>query len=119
MGTLFNSNNQTTVNRLLLVYYFFTVCPNGLIRSGIWTNPTWDRSTFQQWFYKCLDEKINRDMDHTGRKRTPEYQNALKLDRKHIHDYLNHRIRNTGSRNILHTPEMQRRYPYINTQERE
>lgn len=70
-----------------------------------------------RWFRECLNAKINRGLARTGRKLDGDYQTELRRDARHINDYFGRRIRNSGCRNLLRTPELRRRYPQINNQE--
>jgi len=42
---------------------------------------------------------------------------ALESDQRKVEDYIERRIRHSGCRGWLSTPEMQQRYPHINNQE--
>ena len=67
-----------------------------------------------------LDVAINRkagipDMTEEQRKRLSDYQ----WDARVIYDYMTNRVRSRGSRNLLRTPEMKKKYPEIDNQPRE
>ncbi len=67
-----------------------------------------------------LDVAINRkagipDMTEEQRKRLSDYQ----WDARVIYDYMTNRVRSRGSRNLLRTPEMKKKYPEIDNQSRE
>lgn len=84
----------------------------------VWT--TWNYrltgSQYQTWFRKCLNEKINRTLNQTGRKHDQNYSQNLLRDARIIRDNLSNRGRMSG-RNILSTPELKRRYPAIDNPE--
>lgn len=108
---------RTTARNILIASRYFTENPIGTIPTGLWTEPTWHEHNFRFWFFGCLTAKINREDRRSGRKLTQEYQLALLLDCRMIRDYA-HRVRHSGCRNLLRTPEMQSRYPGVNNQDR-
>lgn len=91
--------------------------PDTRIDTGVWPPEVWTRADFRRWFTGCLDSKINRQDTRRWRKLTPEYQSSLAHDAQIINDR-KRGLRRSGC-NLLNTPEMQRRYPEINTPERE
>lgn len=67
-----------------------------------------------------LDVAINRkagipDMTSDQVKRLSDYR----WDARVIYDYMTNRVRSTGSRNLLRTPEMKKKFPEIDNQPRE
>lgn len=88
----------------------------GLFETGIWTQPTWTVEDLRRWFRKCLNQKINRHAPAAGRKHTRDYQSDLRHDARVIADYTQRRARSSGSRNMLRTKEMKRRFPHIDNQ---
>lgn len=80
---------------------------------------TWTYADFCKWFADCLNSKINRtDPRATWRKMQSDYQNAQARDARIIKQFYAERVVRSGV-NILTTPELQRRYPQINTPARD
>jgi hypothetical protein len=109
---------RTTLPKLLAAYRFFEQCPDGQIRTGMWEQPTWTADEFRGWFRGCLHAKINRNDRRPWRKLDDAYQLSLAIDARTVNDYYARRMRHTGCRNILRTPELRRRYPHVNSQPR-
>jgi len=64
---------QYSVTKLKKIKAFLRDNPNGLIPTGRWTNPTLNKDQWQKWFMDCLNNKINRELDMTGRKYDPNW----------------------------------------------
>lgn len=107
----------TDLPHLLTAARWCKAHPEGRLATGIWGNPTWTTTDFWQWFRACLHAKIDRGDTRPWRKLSSDYQRDLALDARLINDYTGRRIRRTGSRGLLRTPELRRRYPHIDTQE--
>lgn len=102
---------------LLAAARFCKAHPEGRLATGMWIDPTWTATDFWRWFRTCLHTKINRDDTRAWRKLRADYQADLAHDVRLINDYTGRRIRHSGSRGLLRTAELRRRYPHINTQE--
>jgi hypothetical protein len=109
---------QTTLSQLKKTIEFFKKNPESQIQTGMWNMPVWNKEKFYSWFYKCLNEKINRELPKSSKssKMSDEYFYNLKFDRQTIEDYLFGNIRHSGSSQILRTSMMKKRYPFINCQ---
>lgn len=59
----------TTLPRLLSAARYFQTHPDGLIKTGMWTDPAWTRADWRRWFTDCLHAKINRTDTRPGRRR--------------------------------------------------
>ncbi len=117
MNTLFverTGTYYTSIENLKYVVQWFKNNDTGRVPTGIWSNFFWDRHMFMRWFHRCLNEKINRNYNNSGRKYTQEWQSDMRHDSIIINDYAN-RIRRSG-RNILCTKEMKSKYPHVNSQ---
>ena len=110
---------RTTARRLLDTMAAAKANPKATIKTGIWSDPYWTGAQARIWFWARLDDKINRNQPPRGRKHDAEYQQHLAIDARAINDYYGCRLRHRGCRGLLRTPEMRRRYPHINNQERE
>jgi len=111
------TTHYTTARKLMNAYKMFKANPDTRYQlAGIWPPEDWDFADFRAWFMECLNEKINRNEPKRGRSDTAEYRSDLAHDVRIIREYKTARIRHTGCRNILRTPEAKRLYPYINTQ---
>ena len=110
---LFSPEGRTSAALLLRVHAFFRQHPSGRIKTGVWTDPEWGRAEFLVWFRECLDQKINRDDRRPWRCLTREWQADMAHDARLINAAVRG-IRQSGC-NLLLTPEMQRRYPHVNT----
>ena len=108
--------HHTTVKRLLETDRYFKENPNGRISTGVWDDPEWDAAQFWQWFRECLNDKINREDTRQWRNLTPQCQLDLRLDVRAIRQYVQNVARSSGSRGMLRTPELKRRYPNIDNQ---
>jgi hypothetical protein len=128
-GSLFvesrNGLYQTTTANIITAYKWFREHPQGIVVTGMWEQPRWTYTEFHQWFLRRLHTKINRvpvgsnlDPHISWRKMHPAYQRDLAHDARFINDYASG-IRHTGCHNILNLPEMQKKYPNVNTQPRE
>ena len=107
----------TTASKLLATAREVKANPAITLSTGIWTDPTWTTRDFWHWFYDCLADKINRDDPRANwRKMQDEYQTGQAVDARLVNAYHGSRVRQTGCRNILRTPELARRYPYVHTQ---
>jgi hypothetical protein len=96
----------TTVHKILAAKEFFQANPTGTIDTGVWTEPTFTKDQFYQWFRKCLNNKLCRgNSTYTDRQR-----NKLR-DARIINDY-QRRINHRGL-NVLTDPKLKRRYPHI------
>lgn len=63
-----------------------------------------------------VHDRINRHLPwRNGRRWQDEAYHAMRTDAIHVNEY--QRIRHSGCRGLLRTPELQRRYPHINCQE--
>ncbi len=113
MPDLFDADGRTSAARLLHAHAFFRAHPNGRMWTGVWNDPVWDRAVFLAWFRTCLHRKINRADRRPWRCLAPQWQVDMALDARLINDAARS-IRQSGC-NLLRTPEMRRRYPYINT----
>ena len=60
--------HQYSVKKLQAVKDWLKDHPDGHIPTGRWTNPTMNRQQWNEWFIKCLHEKINRNESPRGRK---------------------------------------------------
>jgi len=108
-----------SIRALLDAHAFFTNEPLGTIPTGDWADHEWGADKFFRWFDGCLHDKINRDDPRNRwRKCQPDYQLGLHVDAMKIRDYTQRRIRNSGCRGLLRTPDLQRRFPHVNQQER-
>lgn len=108
---------STDRRHLLTAAHWCKTHPHGRITTGMWEDPDWTTAEFWRWFMRCLHAKINRQDQRTWRKLSDEYQLAQALDALVIRGYYGHRIRHTGCRGLLRTPELRRRYPHIDRQE--
>lgn len=110
-----------TVGELLYAWEQFKANPNTRFElPDVWPPVAWRFDQWQVWFLRCLNAKINRnDPRANWRKMDESYQDGLQCDRVTIENYLFRRIRNTGCHNILRTPELKRKYPHIDHQEKE
>jgi hypothetical protein len=93
--------------------------PQLRVKTGEWTRPVLSNSEYRAWFLRCLDTKINRALPQTGRKLKGDYQQNLRMDVRTVNDYYGRRARSSGSSGMLRTPELRRRYPHVNCQERD
>lgn len=101
---------KASANNILKVRDFFKQNPDGIIRTGVWTDPTWNKEQFYNWFKRCLNNKIaGKDMAYTERE-----LNRI-LDGRTINEYYGKRIRKLG-RNILRDAKMKKKYPHIDNQ---
>ena len=107
----------TDLPHLLATARWLKAHPTGLVPTGMWITQTWSAADFWQWFRTCLHAKINRGDTRPWRKLRTDYQSDLAHDARLINDYTGRRIRCTGSRGLLRTAELRRRYPHIDTQE--
>lgn len=76
-----------------------------------------DKEDAKRRLGKLIDVAINRkagipDLTPKEEERLADYAH----DARTISDYLTRRIRHTGSRNLLRTPELKAKYPYIDNQ---
>jgi hypothetical protein len=108
----------TSVPRLLATARWFREHPDGSMKTGMWTEPTWLALDFHAWLLRCLHRKIDREDGRTWRKLDPEYQDLQRRDARAVNDYAR-RVRHYGCSGLLVTPEMRRRYPHVNQQEME
>lgn len=99
----------TTAGRIVRVKKFFDEHPNGVLKTGIWTDDSWNKEKFYAWFRKCLFLK-------TGGAKYTEDEILMIRDGRKINDYVGKRIRHTGSRNFLSTPALKAMYPEIDNQ---
>ena len=74
----------------------------------------WTRGDFMQWFWNCLNSKINRGDKRKWRNLTDEYQWDLRHDIRIIRDYMRG-VRWSGIGN-LRLKDLKTRYPNINNQ---
>jgi hypothetical protein len=113
-----SADGRYTVSRLLAtIRAIDDLPPFARIPAGAWPNKGLYPREWRQWFRACLDQKINRNDPRAGwRKMSREYQVAQWQDRRAVEDYIHRRIRCSGSRGNLRTPEMKRRYPHIDCQ---
>ncbi len=82
----------------------------------------WDYADFRRWLRRSINAKIESKAPISRckyRKCDPDYQRDLRQDAHTINDYYGRRIRCTGCSNILRTPELQAKYPHVNTQPNE
>lgn len=77
-------------------------------------NETWKSKDLLYWFRECLHEKINRELDMTGRKHCSQYQSDLRWDARAINAYFKG-IRHLGN-GLLRTKEMKAKYPQVDKQ---
>lgn len=110
-----------TVGQLLHVWEKFKEQPGARYElPDVWPPVAWEFNQWRAWFLRCLNAKINRNDPRQGwRKMDEGYQIGLQCDRRTVEDYLFERIRHTGCYHLLRTPELKRRYPHIDHQERE
>ena len=108
----------TSVPRILAAAAWFREHPDGTMQTGMWAEPVWLALDFHYWFLRCLNRKIDRDDNRHWRKLAPDYQDDLRHDARAVNDYAR-RVRNSGCNGLLATPELRRRYPHVNRQERE
>ena len=106
---------HTSIARIKAARAFFAANPEGRLSTGIRDDPVWTRDEFNRWFLNCLHAKISASARAAGRKLAPEYQAFMRRDCHRVRDY-RRRIRNTGCRNLLSTPELKRRYPFVDNQ---
>ncbi|MCA9422205.1 MAG: DUF2958 domain-containing protein [Nitrospira sp.] len=81
---------------------------------------TMNKESAQQILRKLIDVAVNRkagipDATQEQRQRLADFAHDARV----INDYLTKRVRSSGSRNLLRTPEMKKKYPYIDNQPRE
>ena len=108
---------HTTARNILTAKRWLRDNPGGTIKTGIWTDETWTAKQFRAWFLNCLNAKINRnDPRANWRKMTPEYQIDLWRDVREVNVYYGQRVRHSGSRGLLRTPELKRHYPQVDCQ---
>ncbi|SEN73817.1 DUF2958 domain-containing protein [Nitrosomonas marina] len=78
---------------------------------------TMNKESAQQILRKLIDVAVNRkagipDATQKQRQRLADFAHDARV----INDYLTKRVRSSGSRNLLRTPEMMKKYPYIDNQ---
>ena len=107
---------MTTAKQLLAAHRMFITNPDTVLSTGMWTDPYWTKEDFHRWFMHCLHAKVNRNDKRTWHKLDVLYQSQLHCDACVIADYTLRHVRSSGSRGMLRTPELQRRFSYINNQ---
>lgn len=113
---------RTSIRNIQTARQWFKEHPGGKISTGMWTDGAWTEAQFTRWLRDCLNAKINSHLPAsmtTGRKHSREWQLNAWRDAREVNDYYGRRLRHSGCRGLLRTPEMQRRYPEVNTQERD
>ena len=60
--------------------------PGTTIPTGLWDDPTWTREDFYRWFWRCLNEKINRHDTRKYRTMRPDYLVSLRRDAHRLQD---------------------------------
>ncbi len=100
---------RINTSNLVAAYKFFKQNPEGSITTGIWTMPNMTRAEFKKWFVSCLHKK-------TGGEALTEKDWDLIWDARVVNEYYGKRIRHSGSRGMLRTEKMRKKYPHINNQ---
>lgn len=98
----------TTASKIVQAKKFFEANPTGKVTTGIWTDPTWTKASFDAWFRKCLLEKCG------GGQYTARQWDKLR-DARTVNEYMRG-IRHSGCSGLLRDPKMQKKYPHINRQ---
>lgn len=97
-----------SISALKSAFEFFHKNPRGKITVDYGTY--WNEAQFRQWFFQCLNNKINREAPEffgTGKDLTDAQRDA-----RIINDWHARRIRHSGT-NVLSTPKLKARYPEI------
>lgn len=82
MGTMKIRNIQALKTALQT----FKENPEAIIPTGLWDDPTWTREDFYRWFWRCLNEKINRQDTRQFRTMRPDYLISLRRDASRLRD---------------------------------
>lgn len=91
----------------------------GFAARSVGSSGTMTKTEATKILHDLVDIAINRK---GGIELTPEQEreyNDYRHDARIIDDYMNRRIRHTGSRNLLRMPELKAKYPHIDNQPRD